>query len=1279
MRFSAALRFSEQSGLITLRKFFSIFAGIMLPACACGEDARSQDGAFPSRMRDDLVVVSTPASPKVAYFLQCRGDSLVLTVQIATFTADGSDTSLDVGLAADKVVRRTGRQGNIQASDHSVLYRIIVPAGELVDNTADWSKLRLGLAVQWAGASGGGPRQREAFQDPVRAPSAALSSNPADWLPIDLDELSRTAADAHKRITFDFNQPMAGKATIVIDDDKGNRIRNLISGQTMAAGPQRITWDGADDNGTAVPPGNYTWRAISHPGLSLHYIMSYVNAPGSNHGVMESAATNGTDIFFGTHVTEGGVENIQLTPDGTLVRGFNAPNGHGLTRNAIAADRQYLFACYDGFSWNATIDRNKPDWKVNAETTLFRFDLKTGELVDFPSARATLLATHEIGPGSADKTPETATALAGIALFNGDLYEADRLSNVLRKIDPATGLVVATFPLPNPVALSANGNGLYAVAGDQLVKLNPDTGYAAPITSLPGDPEGLFAAADGRFFVSDDAPDAQFVRIFDAAGKPLGTLGTACGLKPGPYDPLALKDPAGLVLSPDGHLWVTERDRWTPKRLSAYDLASKTMWKEFFGPTAYGAPGASFDPAHPTHWFGQGTMFDVDLNAGTAKPFSILGGEQGMHYRLWRQDGRTFVIAYGMATYIEELKSDGTLKPLACICDAHHFSFSRKWQPPPAFVDAFQRAYPDQKYVPGTEGRPDHGFGMLWVDKNGDGVMQANEIEFSTGAEKFGGTGWGNDFNDLNLRVPAYVNGHAVMVTLHPQGWWPGGAPRYPSLNDAVKAAVPIDLRIDQVSSETTVDHFGNMLINSDPTMKAYSPDGRLLWTFPNRWAGVQGSHDAPFPQTGELQGVLFYTGVAPLDDQGDVTMMNGNHGRLFAMTTDGMYLDEMFHDVRLMVSSQAGGFGILGGECFGGCFARSEQDGNYYYQGGGIEYRIYRVDGLQRIKRSQGTLTVTPEQAAAAEAVLLHKVAITAPTYEMTVPYYASPPAIDGSESGWKPDPRMSWERVPGSRVEIHAGYDSRMLYLLYSVLDSSPWINNGKDWQMLFKTGDSVDLQLGANPQANPLRSEPVPGDLRLLVAPFQGKNIAVLYRPRLPGATDSVLFQSPWRGEKVDSVEILDSAKIALWHDSDSYRVAVAVPWSALGVEVADQHGFVFDTIQMPLNVMDAHFMSFGQKVLPVVTKKNIGVLGMKPIGARDILKSNTVTAVDCLNFAMNLPVSVCITGCDSMDILKQGLDAARNFQPLTHEQVVAMLSKTEAAAATGEFERYKFATY
>ncbi len=84
-------------------------------------------------------------------------------------------------------------------------------------------------------------------------------------------------------------------------------------------------------------------------------------------------------------------------------------------------------------------------------------------------------------------------------------------------------------------------------------------------------------------------------------------------------------------------------------------------------------------------------------------------------------------------------------------------------------------------------------------------------------------------------------------------------------------------------------------------------------------------------------------------------------------------------------------------------------------------------------------------------------------------------------------------------------------------------------------------------------------------------------------------------------------------------------------------------------------------------------------MKPIGASDILKSNTATAVECLNYAMNLPVSVTITGCDKMEILQQGLDAAKNFKPLTLDQVATLLSKTEAAAQNGQYEHYKFAKY
>lgn len=129
----------------------------------------------------------------------------------------------------------------------------------------------------------------------------------------------------------------------------------------------------------------------------------------------------------------------------------------------------------------------------------------------------------------------------------------------------------------------------------------------------------------------------------------------------------------------------------------------------------------------------------------------------------------------------------------------------------------------------------------------------------------------------------------------------------------------------------------------------------------------------------------------------------------------------------------------------------------------------------------------------------------------------------------------------------------------------------------------------------------------------------------------------------------------------------------------LDVADQHGFLFDAVQMPLNVLDAHFESFGQKVLPVLVKKKIAVLGMKPISAGDVLKSNTVSAVDCLKFAMSLPVATTITGCDSMDILNQALGVARNFQPLAQEQIAGLLAKTEVVAADGKFETYKFAKY
>ena len=125
----------------------------------------------------------------------------------------------------------------------------------------------------------------------------------------------------------------------------------------------------------------------------------------------------------------------------------------------------------------------------------------------------------------------------------------------------------------------------------------------------------------------------------------------------------------------------------------------------------------------------------------------------------------------------------------------------------------------------------------------------------------------------------------------------------------------------------------------------------------------------------------------------------------------------------------------------------------------------------------------------------------------------------------------------------------------------------------------------------------------------------------------------------------------------------------------LQVAADHGFVFAAVQMPLNVMDAHYRSFEKMVLPELLKQKTGVLGMKSMANGILLKSRTVTAIECLHYALHLPTSVVITGIDSIEILDQACEAVRTFHLLSDEEVRSLLSRTAGAAACGDFEQLK----
>jgi aryl-alcohol dehydrogenase-like predicted oxidoreductase len=128
----------------------------------------------------------------------------------------------------------------------------------------------------------------------------------------------------------------------------------------------------------------------------------------------------------------------------------------------------------------------------------------------------------------------------------------------------------------------------------------------------------------------------------------------------------------------------------------------------------------------------------------------------------------------------------------------------------------------------------------------------------------------------------------------------------------------------------------------------------------------------------------------------------------------------------------------------------------------------------------------------------------------------------------------------------------------------------------------------------------------------------------------------------------------------------------------LDVAAQHRFHFDACQMPLNVLDYHFRSFAHQVVPRLVQEGTAVLGMKPIAFGNIVKAGVATPIECLHYALNLPTSVVINGCDSMERLDQAFQAIRTFKPMSAAQVQEIVSKTKEAAMSGKFEPFKTTT-
>jgi hypothetical protein len=873
---------------------------------------------------------------------------------------------------------------------------------------------------------------------------------------------------------------------------------------------------------------------------------------------------------------------MQVDPRGVKTAGVNLPASIGWGTIFLAADEKYFYALTEGHSGYAPMkDLPGGRWQCTRPTSLLRWDLK-GQLVPYPgpaNMEIVLAENRTEGSGSKRHVPSPDN-LAGAALVGGKLYVSLRQDNRILVVDPRTGHTISDLKFDKPGMLAVDGQSLIALTGDALVRLDPSTGNAerlfrpalsAAMPFPPGTDDffsaaktarvvtGLAVSAAGEIFISDNGVD-QNVKVFSATGTLLRQIGRQGG-RPlaGSWDTSGMYQPHGITVDSTGQLWVTETDPM-PRHISVWDAATGAFRREFLGPARYGAPGAGFDCEDATRWIGSGALWKLDFAAATATPTATLyhrtqpnqiDGELPSYlYNFCHQDGRTFVIGQRCYLSVYELLKDGRLKLWAVCGTAHDLANIARWTLPRTIAEAMKLdevpglqdkvgQFHDFVSLP-EESLRDRGL-VLWVDKNGDGIVQPEEIELSEPGYSIVG-GWGSGNATLNLRFllsKGQQKKQFFVGTLASQGFLPSGAPDYRLARclEAAKLLRPASESsgppVHDVQA-TAQDGFGRLLVNASP-MRAFDANGKLLWTVPNPWIGVHGSHEAPLPEIGVMQGALYFLGTAPLDSQGEVTVLNGNHGRFFVMTTDGLYLDEMFKDVR--VTQQADAY-LIGGECFGGYFGRNRADGRYYLQSGHTDYRIFRIDGLDHLHRAQGSFHVSLEQTAAAQRKLERGIAAGQPSRVITVPRVPAGNSLAADPQKWPGDWSATWGNAarafPYVQVKILRRGDR--LHLAYRVKDPSPLLNHGSDWTLLFKTGDSVNFEFSTDPAARVDRSTPFPGDRRLLIAPYQGKPVAVLYSYREPRATRPVPFSSPWRTERVDRVatrQLIDNAK-PLAHD-------------------------------------------------------------------------------------------------------------------------------------------------
>ena len=645
---------------------------------------------------------------------------------------------------------------------------------------------------------------------------------------------------------------------------------------------------------------------------------------------------------------------------------------------------------------------------------------------------------------------------------------------------------------------------------------------------------GVTADDQGRLYVSVGGRTQQ-VRIFTADGKPAGAIGRAGGRPAvGPFVRDGLLNPAGLVVDREGKLWVAEANE-TPKRISVWqaraaaDRQEGGLVREFFGPAHYGASGAAINPRDPNVMAGEGCEWRIDPKTGRDECLGTFEGSfDGAAIYAEGSNGKLYLVTIKAGLHnpiqrlsIRERLGDATFALRGSIV-----------------------ADPNKKQT------------VFWADANGDEQQQPDEL--ATHPEPLTMTGYLGFMLNMNGDLTLYANGRQFKVAEFTKC----GAPRY----DVARARKVAGFDGGALS---TPDNRRLVAVDDRFFTCFDAANGRPLWNYPNTFSGVHGSHKAPPPEVGLIRGAFGLVGNALLPTPvGGIWAVNGNIGEWHVLTEEGFYLTRLFQGdgFKIQWPDQAVPGTILdsvpsgsGGEDFGGSM-RQGTDGKVYIQTGKTALWNVEVTGLDTIQALPvGTVTIGGDDVKTAGSFREKQLQAAEGNKKYTVKKatIAFSGDLDADFKGFAEAEKPAFEKQQGSRVRVAVARDDATLYVGWEVQDDSPWVNGADAPEFMYARGDTVDLQLGADPAADPKRSEPVKGDLRLSIGNFQGKPTAVVYRKVADDKKPKVFSSGVVKEYLMDSVVVLADAKVTANVDAQGkrYVVEAAIPLKSLGLNAKD----------------------------------------------------------------------------------------------------------------------------